>query len=198
VEKFPEDENMSLDALASEIATAAKKEAKAITSAADTEAKSILDDAKAVAAALHDDAVARAERECTQIETESVASTRQANQNAQLVAKREELDATWAAAKEEVASAKLAGRSGLLKHLVSEAKKDAEKNMVLCPVALDRAALEKAGTGFDIGDDVSGLGGFVLQTSDGSVVLDYRFDGRLEDAWSSSLSSVSTTLFGDA
>ncbi|HJL60076.1 MAG TPA: V-type ATP synthase subunit E family protein [Candidatus Thalassarchaeaceae archaeon] len=189
---------MSLDALASEIATAAKKEAKAITSDAEAEAKSILDDAKAVAAAFHDDAVVRAERESTQIETESVASTRQANQNAQLVAKREELDATWAAAKGEVASAKLSGRTDLLKHLVSDAKKDAEKNMILCPVALDRAALEKAGTGFDIGDDVSGLGGFVLQTEDGSVVLDYRFDGRLEDAWSKTLSSVSTTLFGDA
>ncbi len=189
---------MSLDALASEIATAAKKEAKAITDAAEAEAKSILDEAKAVTAALHDDAVVRAERECEQIETESVASTRQANQNAQLVAKREELDATWVAVKEKVASAKLAGRSGLLKNLVSEAKKDAGKDMILCPVALDRGALEKAGTGFDIGDDVSGLGGFVLQTSDGSVVLDYRFDGRLEDAWKSNLSSVSSTLFGNA
>ncbi|MBS71397.1 MAG: hypothetical protein CMO20_00395 [Thermoplasmata archaeon] len=189
---------MSLDALASEIATAAKKEAKAITNAAEAEAKSILDDAKAVAKSHHDDATTRASRECAQIETESIASTRQANQNAQLVAKREELDATWGAVREQVGSAKFSGRSDMLKKLVSEAKKDSEKGMVLRPVAIDRAALEKSSTGFVFGEDVDGLGGFVLQASDGSVVLDYRFDGRLEDAWNNTLSSVSDILFGGA
>ncbi|MBC8437723.1 MAG: hypothetical protein H8D82_00460 [Euryarchaeota archaeon] len=189
---------MSLDALASEIATAAKSEVKAITDSAKAEAKVILDEAKAVAANQRDALIARAERDCAQIETESVAAARQANQNAKLVARREELDATWNAVKTKVGAAKLAGRAALLKSLVAESKKDAEKGMILCPVSIDRAALEKASTGYDFGDDVDGLGGFVLQTSDGSVVLDYRFNGRLEEAWKSNLSDVSATLFGDA
>lgn len=188
---------MSLDALASEIATAAKSEAKAITDAAKAQAKDILADAEATVANHREAAVSRAERECAQIETESVAAARQSNQNAKLVARREELDATWQMAKESVSGAKMKGRAALLKSLVAEAKKDADKGMVICPVSIDRAALEKTATGFDFGDDVDGLGGFVLQTADGSVVLDYRFDGRLEEAWKNSLSGVSSILFGD-
>tara|TARA_A100001037_G_C14871419_1_gene509731 strand:- start:162 stop:728 length:567 start_codon:yes stop_codon:yes gene_type:complete len=187
---------MTLDALASEIATAAKEEAKALTDAAKAEAKGILDEAKAAASSQRDEIIARAERNCAQIKTESVASARQANQNAQLLAKREELDATWEAVKEQVGSAKLKGRAALLKALVAEAKKEAEKGMVMRPVAIDRGALEKASGGFDVGSDVVGLGGFTLESQDGSVVLDYRFDGRLEDAWDGSLSAVSSTLFG--
>jgi len=70
--------------------------------------------------------------------------------------------------------------------------------MVLRPVSIDRPTLELDSTGFDIGSDVDGLGGFVLETKDSSVVLDYRFDGRLDESWKSTLSSVTSALFGDA
>jgi len=189
---------MTLEALASEIATAAKKEAKGITDAAKTEAKGILKEAKAEANSHSEDINARAERESAQIKTETVASARQANQNAQLIARREELDATWKAVRDKVGSSSMKGRAGLIKALVSQAKGDAEKGMILRPVGIDRPALEKASSGFDFGNDVDGLGGFVLETKDGSVVLDYRFDGRLEESWDSCLSNVTSILFGDA
>ena len=189
---------MTLEALASEIATAAKKEAKGITDVAKAEAKVILDEAKAEANAHSEEINSRAERECTQIKTETVASARQANQKAQLIARREELDATWDAVREQVGSSSMNGRLALLKTLLAQAKSDAEKGMVLHPVGIDRPALEMASTDFDIGSDVDGLGGFVLETKDGSVVLDYRFDGRLDESWKSSLSSVTSALFGDA
>jgi vacuolar-type H+-ATPase subunit E/Vma4 len=44
---------------------------------------------------------------------------------------------------------------------------------------------------------VSGIGGFVLESADGSIVLDYRFDGRLDEAWVAALPAVNTVLFGD-
>jgi vacuolar-type H+-ATPase subunit E/Vma4 len=47
-----------------------------------------------------------------------------------------------------------------------------------------------------MGDSVEGLGGFTLESSDGSVLLDYRFDGRLDAAWKKSLSEINTILFG--
>ena len=188
---------MTLEALASEIATAAKKEAKGITAAAKAEAKEILDEAKAEVKSLGEDIQSRAERECAQIKTETVASARQANQKTELIARREELDATWEAMLELVGSSSLKGRAGLIKALVNIATDEAEKGMVLRPVSIDRPALEKSSSGFDFGSDVDGLGGFVLESKDGSVVLDYRFDGRLEETWKSSLSSVTSVLFGD-
>ena len=189
---------MTLEALASEIATAAKKEAKGITDAAKAEAKGILDEAKAEAKTLGEGFVSRAERECAQIETETVASARQANQKVQLIARREELDTTWGTVREQVGSAGLKGRAALLKALLAQAKGEADEGMVLHPVGIDRGALDKAASGFEVGDDIDGLGGFVLESSDGSVVLDYRFDGRLDESWNSTLADVTSELFGNA
>ena len=188
---------MTLDALAKEIAAAARKEAKALTDAAKAEGKQTLSEAKAEAQANRDEVVAKAERDCAQNRTEAVASARQANQKQILIARREELDATRESVREQIGSARLKGRADLLKALVNEAKGEADSDMVLRPVALDRSALQKIGGQFDIGDDVSGIGGFVLESADGSVVLDYRFDGRLDEAWVAALPAVSTALFGD-
>jgi V/A-type H+-transporting ATPase subunit E len=188
---------MTLEALASEIATAAKKEAKAITDAAKAEAKTIVGEAKDEVKSLRGDLIAKAERECAQIETETVASARQANQKSILIARREELDSTKESVQELVASAKLKGRSALLKSLLKEAKGEADEGMALRPVGIDRPALEKAGSGFDIGEDIDGLGGFVLEAADASIVLDYRFDSRLESSWIAALPVVTTELFGE-
>ena len=48
-----------------------------------------------------------------------------------------------------------------------------------------------------IRDRVDGLGGFVLEDTDGSVLMDYRFEGRLRDAWDEKLGEVSSILFGE-
>ena len=37
----------------------------------------------------------------------------------------------------------------------------------------------------------------ILYGKDGSVVIDYRFEGRLRTAWETSLGDVSTILFGE-
>jgi len=187
---------MSLDALADEIAAQAKAEAKALTDAAKKTAKSVKKEAEAEVTDIRDSLMSRAERESTQLSTELVASSRQNNQKRKLIAKATELDATWNAVKAEVGSAKLAGRASLLKTLVAEAK-DAGAGMKLRPVSIDRKALEMEAKGFDFGDDVDGLGGFTLESTDGSIVLDYRFDSRLEDAWKANLGSVNEALFGN-
>jgi len=185
---------MTLDLLANEIAAKAKAEAKAITDAARAQAKGIKAEAKAEADAARSEMVARAERESSQLSVEVVASARQANQKRELIARREELDATWNTVQAEVASADLKGRADILKSLLTEAK-GAGDGMVLHPVSIDRKALTDQG--FDLGDDVDGLGGFTLESTDGSIVLDFRFDSRLEDAWKSNLGAVNEAMFGN-
>jgi|TARA_B110000263_G_C15294524_1_gene504934 vacuolar-type H+-ATPase subunit E/Vma4 len=185
---------MTLEALSNEIAAKASAEGKAITDAARAQAKGIAAEAKATAESTRSDMVARAERESSQLSVEVVASARQANQKRELIARREELDATWDAIREKVGSADLKGRADTLKALLAEAK-GAGDDMVLHPVAIDRKAL--TGQGFDLGDDVDGLGGFTLESADGSIVLDFRFDSRLEDAWGSNLGAVNEAMFGN-
>ena len=207
---------MTLDALAIEIDKAADEEAKAITDAAKAKAEDIVAEAERKLKSLRSDIISKAERECSQIKTEMVASARQANQKSILIARREELDATKVSVREMVGSANLKGRSSLLKSLVAEARGDAKAEsarskkgnakMILRPVGVDRPALEKGepkkakkkgGGDFEVGDDIDGLGGFVLEAPDGSVVLDYRFDALLEQSWTKALPAVTTALFGE-
>ncbi len=188
---------MTLDALASDIDNAAEGEAKAITDAAKAKAKETVSEAKRELKSLRSDILSRAMKECSQNMTETVASARQANQKAILIARREELDATKESAMEMVGSANLKGRSALLQSLINEAKGDAGVDMVLRPVGIDRSALESAGSDFAVGEDVDGLGGFVLEAPDGSMILDYRFDGLFERSWITALPAVTSALFGE-
>jgi len=194
VDENREDEKMTLEALADDIATAAKKEAKAVVDAAKKEAKRILAEAEEESKANREQMISVAERECAQIKTETVASARQANQKSMLIARREELDATKEDVREKVGSARLKGRATLLKSLFEEANNLADDDMVLRPVSLDRVALERVARSHVFGDDIDGLGGFVLESKDGSVVLDYRFDGRLETSWTAALPAVTSVL----
>ena len=188
---------MTLDALASDIDAAAEEEAKAITDAAKAKAKATIAEARKELKSLRSEISSRAMRECSQIMTETVASARQTNQKAMLIARRDELDATRESVREIIGSTNLKGRSGLRQSLIGEAMRDEEAVMILRPVGIDRPALESAGSDFEFGDDIDGLGGFVLEAPDGSVLLDYRFDGRLEKSWSTALPRVTSVLFGE-
>lgn len=188
---------MSLDKLASEIASLAKAEAKTVTDAAVAEAKSIGAAAGDEISDHRGAALARAEKMRDQSAVESIAAARQRNQKRLLVARAAELDATWDEIVSKVASAKLDGREGILNSLLAEAKESASADMILRPVAMDRAALSAQSSGFKFADDIDGLGGFVLETADGSILMDYRFEGRLREAWEAKLGEVSRILFGN-
>ena len=183
---------MSLETLAAEITKQAQEEAGAILNEAKTEAKRIEEEASSDATQTSSMATSKAERESEQISIELVASARQANQKRALIARREELELTWGAAKEEVSSPKLAGRKKILDSLVKEAS-DTKADVVMRPVKTDRPALSKSG--FKMGEDIEGLGGFVLESKDGSTMLDFRFDMMLEEAWKNTLGEINEILF---
>ncbi|MBA4694451.1 MAG: hypothetical protein DWC06_04670 [Candidatus Poseidoniales archaeon] len=187
---------MTLDQLANDISASADAEAKATIKAAKEEAKTILADAKARADSIKGDASSKAGKEADQIAREMVASARQANQKDILVARRAELDATLATARAQLGDASLAGRASLLKSLVKKASSLGEGKMVLRPTTIDRSALQDAAKAYSMGDDVDGLGGFVLESEDGTLSFDLRFDTLLEDAWADQRAAVNETLFG--
>ncbi len=186
---------MAIENLSKEIANSAESEAKAIIKKAKEEADSIIAEAESEAEAIRSGQSDKANREAAQISVELVASARQANQKRILIARREELDATWDAVRAEVESASLKGRTSILKGLLSAASAMSSGGEVLRPVAIDRKVLEKESKGYSIGEDIDGLGGFVLEASDGSVSLDFRFDGLIQDSWSKNMAAVSETLF---
>jgi len=185
---------MSLKSLADEITKQAMEEAGAILNEARVEAKRIEEEARKEAAQTSSMASTKAERESEQISVEVVASARQANQKRALIARREELEFTWEAAREEIGSPKMAGRKKILDSLVKEAS-ETKADVILRPVETDRSALSKSG--FKLGDGIEGLGGFVLESNDGSTMLDFRFDMILEEAWKNTLGKINGILFDE-
>ena len=194
---------MSLDKLASEIESMAKAEAKVVSKEANAEAKRIGDEVKDSVAEYRDAAITQAEKMSDRIAVESIAAARQRNQKRLLVAHREELDSTWSEVMSQVGKADLKGRVDILESLIEMATAESGDDMILRPVAVDRETLtdfsETFGEyhDFQIGEDIDGLGGFVLESPDGSVLMDYRFEGRLRDAWEASLGEINNKLFGE-
>ena len=186
---------MSLEKLAEKISSAAKAEADELIKAANEQASEIVDSAKAEAGEMETNATEKVDKEVAQLAVEVVASAKQANQKRLLIAKREELDSTWKSIKELVGSGKLSGRKALLESIVKEADNAENKGMVLRPVGIDRGVLSKSGSSFKLGDDVEGLGGFILVSADGSISLDYRFYSRLDSCWNGNIQKVSNILF---
>lgn len=187
---------MSLDKLADKIATAAKSEADSLINEAKSEAKKIEAAAKEEAATLAERLKKDAEHDVSQLSTEMSAAARQHNQKQLLIAKREELDQTWQTIQEQVGSAGMKGRSTLLKALMADAAEKDIGDAVLRPVALDRRAIEVDGR-FKVGEDIDGLGGFVLEFDEGAISLDYRFESRLQAAWDENLAAVTEALFSE-
>ena len=187
---------MTLEQLAKDISATAEAEAKATIKAAEAEAKTILAEAKTRAESIEGDASGKADKEADQLAREMVASARQANQKEILVARRAELDATLATAASMLGDASLAGRASLLKSLVKKAGTVSKGKMVLRPTKIDRSALADAAKDYKMGEDVDGLGGFVLEAEDGTLSFDFTFDTLLKEAWVEQRAAVNETLFG--
>ncbi|MBG16782.1 MAG: hypothetical protein CMB77_00270 [Euryarchaeota archaeon] len=187
---------MTLEKLADKIAAASEEKANKVIAEAKAEAKRIESAAKEEAAEIVEQLKSDAEQDVAQLSTEMIAAARQNNQKQLLIVKREELDLTWQSVFEQVGSAGMKGRSTLLKALMADATEKDNGNAVLRPVAMDRKAIEVDGR-FKMGEDIDGLGGFVLEFDEGAVSLDYRFESRLQTAWDENLAAVTGALFSD-
>ena len=186
---------MTLETLAKDIASSAQTEANAILKEANASAKEIIAEAEAKAAIIREKAGSRASREAEQLAREIVASARQSNQKDVLVARRVVLDATFEEAKGQLADPALSGRASILKGLMAQADEVAVGDFTVRPVTIDRAALSGIAGSRVIGEDVEGLGGFILEATDGSVSFDMRFDTLLDQVWSDKRTSINATLF---
>jgi vacuolar-type H+-ATPase subunit E/Vma4 len=186
---------MTLETLAKDIASSAQTEANAILKEANASAKEIIAEAEAKAAIIREKAGSRASREAEQLAREIVASAQQSNKKDELVARRVVLDATFEEAKGQLADPALSGRASILKGLMAQADELAVGDFTVRPVAIDRAALSGIAGSRVIGDDVEGLGGFILEATDGSVSFDMRFDKLLDQVWSDKRTSINATLF---
>jgi len=186
---------MTLETLAKDIAKSAEAEASAMVKAANEEAKAIFAEATSKSDAIRSEASSRTEREAIQIAREVVASACQANQKEILIARRKVLDETLQSASDTLGSPKLSGRASLLKFLMAKADKIGGDDYSVRPVEIDRKAFSEFAGKRKVGDAIDGLGGFVLESPDGSVSYDMRFDTLLESSWNDQLAEINSILF---
>jgi len=188
----------SIDELVSEITALAREEAEGILAAADAEVNALIGAAKLEAKEVVDEASLTAERRGIQQASETVASARQSAQTARLLVEREALETARSRAEEQLGSPGLSGRKDLLKALLAEAKDADVEKPIMRPVEVDRPTLESMAKNSKFGDSVDGLGGFVLESADQTIRLDFRFDARLDRVWDEKIPEVSQILRGEA
>ena len=187
---------MALENLARDIVAKAEVAAKARTDEANAEAEMIIEAARSEASQRMDQARTKAQREAEFVKREVVASARQASQKGRLHLRKEQLDAALDGIRESLADPKMKGRKALLTRLIEEAKAISSKGATLLPVAVDKGTIQSIASTMDIGDEVDGLGGFMLVSSDGTITYDFRFDSLLKSTWSAELVKVNEILFG--
>ena len=185
----------SLDKLAQEIASEASEEASQILKLAEAEAAKIIQQAEEESKSIVSASVSDAEYRAEQIRKGLVAGSRQQMQQRRLLNQRDGLQSLRAAVEEAIASTSLKGRSAMLKSLLSEAKKQMGEGTI-CPVEVDRKALEKIADKYDMGESIPGLGGFSVESKDGSMSIDFRFDERLNTLWSEMIGDARDMLYG--
>ena len=88
----------------------------------------------------------------------------------------------------------------LLEVILKSARGSMEKGTIsVCK--RDRPAAQailKGMAGYELGEDISCLGGAVVTAPDGEVSLDLRYETVLEDVWKEDLHHISSVLFGEA
>ena len=111
-----------------------------------------------------------------------------------LNAKKEILDRTYQEALKDLVSMPEAEKARVYQTILANAKKSISKPKVLCPKGESRL-VQKDSDIASVTETDMGVG-LILESQDGTIRLDYRFNTMLGAVWEKELKNVSNALFG--
>lgn len=184
---------MGLDQVVEEIREEGQAEAEEIVAEAEEEAEAIRSEAEEKAQALEDEILGEAEEEA-EAERQRILA------NAELEAKKKRLNA-----ESDVLSSIRSRVESRLKTLSDDERADIIENLVegsganefdegakAWARAEDRSILEKLG--FEFEDEIDCVGGAVIESPDGSIREDLRFDAILDEIWREEVHEVASQV----
>lgn len=176
---------MGLEVVLNQIQTAGQKEESDILEQAQFEKERILADAQKRIDETRQQSQTRTEARLEALRRELLSAAEFESRRRILVARRELSEDFRKRVHDAIASITGPHNTQLLEKLAKKASKELPKGTVHAK-RNDQAALVKSG--FKAGRELTGLGGFQVESADGAVILDYRYETLLDNAWKQILS----------
>lgn len=182
---------MSLDKVVDEILSRGRQEAEEIVESASREREAMLAEVRKEGEALLQEREHQAEKQGERERQREVARAELEAKRIALQAQREVLDAVLDGAKERLLEAD--SRERLTKALVDAHKDEIAVGVVLCRPG-DVALLKGLVKG-EVRGELSGIGGFVVESPDESQRLDLTFETLLDELWEDAVRDVAAIFW---
>lgn len=171
---------MGLDAVVNEILGQGKQEEEDILKQADKEAEAILQDARRKAEEVQQKRRREAEQRKEALEREILGASEFEARRSYLSVKRELLQDFRQRVLDGLADLPKERNQAILEKLVAQAQGELDQGRIHSRKEdLEFLAKER----YDKGDAIDCAGGFIVESPEGDVQLDYRFETLLDDAW---------------
>lgn len=185
---------MALDKVVGEILESARKDANQLLAAGEKERGSILQQASENIAAKRAERQRQLEDSVRRMKQQEVSSAELDAKRIILNAKKEVLDRTFQEAMGEINRMSDSERSRLYGKILGMGISVIPKPKVYCPRGDARLVSSMPGVG-SVQEREMGPG-LILESADGTVLLDYRFKTILDEVWEKELKNISSILFG--
>ncbi len=170
---------MSLDRVIEGILQRGQRESQEITESANQEVERMLSDVRSKGEELLKERERQAEEQASREMLRETARAELESKKIALQAQKEVLDEVLVRTKQRLKD--LRSREDLLKILVERHRKEIADGFVLCNQA-DLPLLKKLTDG-EVRGDIECVGGFIVESKDGSRRIDLTYEAFLEDIW---------------
>jgi V/A-type H+-transporting ATPase subunit E len=185
---------MALDKVVGNILETANKESAARIATAEKERATILQQADETIASKKKAQDKELEIALKRLRQQEISSAELEAKRIVLNAKKGVLDRSFQETLKDLESMSEAEKVRIYQKILANAKKDISKPKVLCPKGESRLVPKDGDISSVTETDMSA--GLVLESQDGTVRLDYRFNTMLGAVWEKELKNVSNVLFG--
>jgi V/A-type H+-transporting ATPase subunit E len=183
---------MSLETVLKDIRERGKKEVAKLKKEAKEEAERILKDAKSKKSKIIDDALSEASKAAERLKGQEFSRVELENKRGRLMMEKQLLDKVIELAKEKISNLPSDKDRELMRKLIT---KHSSKGNVIFSSAKHETMVKAAASSLRYGGKIDCLGGIVVQSADGSVRYDFRYDTLLKAAADTSMKDVAQILF---
>ncbi|WP_342305847.1 V-type ATP synthase subunit E [Methanolobus sp. ZRKC5] len=183
---------MGLETVVKDIMDAAQSEVSKLDSEADAEVSLILDEAKQNAKRIMGERLAKAEDDIKKVRQQEISSANLEVKRTLLNARKEILDKVYVQAVETISTFSPEKNEELLKSLIESY--ESSGNRIYSDAGSEE--IVKKLSSLEYTGNIDCLGGVVIENEDGTIKLDYTYDGILKSVNERLLKQTSDILFG--
>jgi len=186
---------MSLERIVSKVEQDSKAAEQAILSEAAQYRNSQLAEAKRKRDAILAEFAAKAEQAIAQMRSREEAGLEMEVKKMSLASRKRILDTAFRSVLEHFSGLPQARKRKVYAALLAKASEDIPRGKIRH--LKGEEPLFPASQAYARGENITGAGGFIVESADGHLEMDMRFEVLLKDLWDRNLAEVSAMLFGD-